>query len=201
MDPFVKKVKTYAERDELLKQAREDWNRLGAMSFLVATNEEEYLEKVASRIQVDEAGFVPPAPLSTSEQADFERRLTQSTTFDRIFANRRTDAGELPPLLQKMADEEKAAELEQFLAPGRRANQAIDDMIQNAIERAVAKTGGRSLPSSGIFPKPVSERAGLLPVLKAAAEFSENSDLINFLTAWATGDQAAMRKIARELAA
>lgn len=202
MDPlFKRKVRTQAEKTELLRQAREDWNKLGAFQFLVAANDQEYLEKVSESIQVEEENFVAPAPLSGAAEADFSRRLAQDSIVDRVFANRRTDVNDLPPVLQKIADEQDSADLEELLAPARRQQRELDSMIEKALLRAMQKTSGGSLPASGIVPRPVPERAGILPILKSAVEFSENADLVKFLTAYAQGDEAAMRAVARELVA
>lgn len=199
MEPFLKKkVRTQAEKDVLLKEALAEWHKLGEFQFLVASSDREYVEKIADTIEVEEAAFVPSAPLSPERSEELSAEIATEGLLSRVFGNR-AEREEIPTWYQQIHAAEQRADMEKLLGPTRRGLESLDEMVRKSIDRVLQKSGGLSLPSSGLFPRPVASREGLRPLLKAADEFCENTDLSKFLTAFAENNEPAMRSIIREM--
>ncbi|MGB7283312.1 MAG: hypothetical protein WBE13_13700 [Candidatus Acidiferrum sp.] len=195
MDPFIKrKVKTMAERDALLKQALDEWHKIGTFQFLVASSDQEYVEKVSACIEVEQPAIEAPRSLTSTEITKQQTDLVHL----QIFGNRRTDGSNLPPVLQKVADEQEAAELAILLAPARHAEKSLDKLIEGALMRVMRKSGG-DLPTSGLRIRQAGERPALM--LRAAVEEDPGSDVARYLSAYVAGDETGMRKLIRELEA
>jgi|HubBroStandDraft_4_1064222.scaffolds.fasta_scaffold412312_1 hypothetical protein len=199
MNPFVRKVKTQAEKDELLRLAREEFDKAGAFSFLVAPTWEEYVAGIEASIEVEQPAFEAPASLSAVERADFERRLTQSTVMDLVFGDRIADNSTGCRAIDDAWAAHEKAELEKFLKPGRDQEASLNKIIEQAVARVLAKSGGSSLPSSGIKVRPIPERQALMPLLSNAVDENSDTDAAKFLRAFVSGDNEGMRAVVRSL--
>lgn len=198
MDPFIKrKVKTVEEKNELLRQARIDFEKVGVFSFLVAPTWEEYAATIEASIEVQQPAFEAPRALTSAEITKQQTDLVHL----QIFGSRRTDTSDLPPVLQKVADEQEAEDLTKLLGPARRQQSALDALIQDAVEKALRKTSGASDHRMAVMPKPIPKREGIMPLVRAAVEEDPGSDIARYLSAFVSGDEQAQRQIARELAA
>jgi hypothetical protein len=91
------------------------------------------------------------------------------------------------------------AELEKFLKPGRDQEASLNKIIEQAVARVLAKSGGSSLPSSGIKVRPIPERQALMPLLSNAVDENSDTDAAKFLRAFVSGDNEGMRAVVRSL--
>jgi hypothetical protein len=95
-------------------------------------------------------------------------------------------------------------EMDEFLAPARQAESALESMISKAIAKAVyemvAKASrGASVERVTIMPKPIAGREGIMPMVSAAVEEDPHSECARFLSAFASGDEPGMRSVVREI--
>jgi hypothetical protein len=199
VNPFFRKVKSVEDKNELLKQVRVEYEQAGAASFMICPTWEEYVEKISATIEVEQPAFVPPTPLTAGETVDFERRLSQDNTMMRVFGNRRTDASDLPTLLQKVADQQQAAELKDFLAPARRADNALNELIEKAVEKVIQKAVGPPDNRVTLPVRPLPERQGLMPLLTNSVDEDSTTDAAQFLRAFVSGDKDGMRAVVRSM--
>jgi hypothetical protein len=205
MNPFAKTVvKTQDEKDELLRQARAEWDKLGAHQHLIAESDEIYLRGVADMIEIEQPTCAPQ-PTTAMEKREIENKLRTAVHLDRMYGGRMYDDGTAVSVLDKAWKEKQDRELAEFLAPARRAESALDKVIEAAIEKAVhrmvEKASGSSVDRATIPTKPIPERESLVPLLKAGIEENASSDAARFLSAFVRGDDATMRSICRSLAA
>lgn len=209
-NPFQKKKVSQQEYDEIVRKAREDYNyitdengvrRMNMHNFLIAPSEEHFVAAATANYEV-EARFVEPEPMTKAEQDEFEDRIVYEDHLERlripIPGKQLTGVAAIDKAWKEKEDEE----MRKFLAPARDAEDSLRKLIEETVSRALRKASGESsLPSSGLRIRPVPSREGIMPIVKAAAEFSENSDLTRFLTAFAENNEPAMRQIVRELEA
>jgi hypothetical protein len=199
MNSFIKKVKTQSEKDELLRHARVEWQEAGQMSFLIAPTEEDFLSAVADGIEVEgsQSQFVPPEPLSPERSGEFGREIEVEAMLERVFGPKE----EIPGWYAKTHAEDQRQLRDEFLASARRAESAIDALVEKAIKRVFQKVDG-NLESSTRVPlgvRPIPECQGIMPLVRAAAEYNPSSDAARFLTAYVAGDEAGMRRVVREI--
>jgi hypothetical protein len=185
-------VKTEAEKRELLKQAKAEWDAIDpAISHLVAASEEHYLARIADGIEIERQPFVPASPPTAQEEAALNGRLTML----RLYGDRASDPYDgLPDALREMAKANDEAEFQKLLVgPGKRAESQLESMIRNAIEKAMSNRN---------VPRGESDRTGIgiMPRLAAATE-DDTSAAARFIRAYVDNDEQTMRGIARELVA
>lgn len=201
--PFEKRKVTKEEREEILRKARQEWDAVGEHQVIFGNRtDEDYLRAVDAGLEVIGTEYVEPAAQTALEKQEFENRIVWEDHLSRLRIP--IPGSELCgiPAIDKLTKEDNDRELEKFLRPARDAETSLRKMVEEVVTRALRKAGGESsLPSSGLRIRPVPSREGIMPIVKAAAEFSENSDLTRFLTAFAENNEPAMRQIVRELEA
>jgi len=188
MDPFCKAVKTEEEKRALIEQARVEWDKLGPVSHLVASSEEDYLSKIADSIIVEKTTFTPARELTAAELAKQNGELM----FMQIFGDRADSRETGIPALDALVAERERADFQKLLGPGQRAESSLEGLIRSIVVKAIEN------PS---VPRRASDRTGLgiIPRAAAASE-GDNSDVARFLRAYVENDTATQRKIARSLA-
>jgi hypothetical protein len=188
MDLF-RKVRTQEEKNALLKEAREEWEKVPPeFRHLVADSAEDYLEKVASCIEVEPQPFTPARPLTVAELAVFDGELM----FSRIFGDRADSSATGISALDELAAEQEREAFEKLAGPARRSESLFQSLVRQALEKVLEK---RTIPMRE------SERPGLEihPVMHEMAH--DDSDAGRFIRAWIANDTAGMREIAHSLAA
>jgi hypothetical protein len=203
-NPFAKKRVTQAERTAILAEARKAWDN-NAFNFLVARGDIVYLQSIDDGLEVTDAQFVPPAPLSAAESAEFSRQIHSDGLFSQVFGNR-AEKDEIPEWYRKTHEENQRREREELLGPARRAENSLSAMIEKAVEEAVAEALRRSARSSNresireaLSVRPAPEREALAPMARMAVEEDSTSDVARFLAAYVAGDEQAQRRIVREM--
>ena len=199
MDPFIKKVRTQAEKDALIAEARRAWDQAGEFTHLLGGDEESYLAKISDSIIVEGEPFIPARALTSAEkdQQNADLLLMQMRYNAHPYEN-------LPPVLRTVAEAQDAAGLAKLLGPALRERNTLAGMIESAIAKAVrtALAKGSSSPSINRETIPVRSqpvREGIHPAMSAIAH--DDSDIGRFVKAWIDGDTATQREIASELAA
>lgn len=191
MNPFFKKVRTQAEKDELLRQARIEYESIPPQfAHLVAASDEDYMAKVADTIEVEVPVYVQPRPLTAAEEAELNGRLVCEQMRYNVDLY-----GNIPDgPLKDFARAQDEAELQKFLAPTRRAESFLESLVRQAFEKVA---GNQSVPRRESDREPLA----IIPkVAQLAAEQDSNSDVAKFLAAYIAKDEPRMRRVARELA-
>lgn len=153
MIPLFRKVKSQAEKDALIREAREGWNRLGEHSHLIAESEEHYLSRVSDAIAIEQEPFVPPRSLTAEELAKQNAELMLSE----ILGARVDDKYSSIPVFAEMQKAQERRDLEKLLGPGQRSKNALQAMIDSAVEEAVS-----TFRKSAVAPRRESEREPLV---------------------------------------
>ena len=204
MNPFIRKlVKSQAEKDRLILEAAREWDELGEQSYMVAASEEDYLARVADGIEVEREPFVPGRPLTAAEADEIDSSLLFQKIYDGRIDNHRTGI----PALDDLADAKKRADIEKLLGPGRRAQNALDGMIEKAVTEAFAKLTKRAGTRSEVVHGhsiPVRQPPERETIVTRLADRAEEENAASLLSKWlrgyVAGDEQAMRRVARELA-
>ena len=181
MNPLMKTVRTQAEKDELLRLARAEWDAIpGEFKHLVASSDEEYIAKVADSIIVEKTPFTPARELTAAELAKQNGKLL----FEQMYGPR-IDHGTGIAALDELSKANQDAELRKLLGPADRAETWLEEMVRKAINKA------QSAP-----------RRSVLSLEERMLSWSQgDSDAVRFLRARVAGDLATQRQIARSLAA
>jgi hypothetical protein len=190
MDPFVKKVRTEAEKAALIAEAKKEWDRLDpSISHLVAPSEDHYLARVSAGIDVEREAFVPARELTAAELAKQNGELM----FMQMFGDRADSRETGIPALDNLVAERERADFQKLLGPSQRAESALEGLIRSIVVKAIEN------PS---VPRRASDRTGLgiIPRAAAASE-GDDSAVARFLRAYVSGDVTTQRQIARSLAA
>lgn len=202
-NPFEKRRVTQAEREEILRKARQEWDAIGEHQVIFGNRtDEDHLRAVDATLEVIGTEYVEPAPQTALEKQEFENRIVWEYHLSRLRIP--IPGSELTGIkaIDEMVKANNDREMAKFLQPARDAESALSKMIEETVARVLRKASGESsLPSSGLRTRPVASREGIMPIVKAAAEFSENTDLTRFLNAFSEDNQSAMRQIVRELEA
>src|SRR5258707_6811883 len=105
MNPLFKKVRTQAEKDELLRQARIEYENIpGELKHLVAASDEEFLGKLSESIIVDAPEFIPAREATQAEKDELTGRLL----FSQIYGQRAdSDLTGIPAIDDLMAKRER----------------------------------------------------------------------------------------------
>ncbi len=188
MNPFIRKVKTEAEKDALLLEAAKKWDDLDENSDLVSVSQEDFLAGIANSIIV-EADPIEPRALTPMQKADVDLELDLASLCGGTYVPRQYSN------IEAFAGMEKAEErqnLQELLGPARRAESQLESLVRGIVQKTV---GNRSVPMRE------SERPGIMPAIAArAAELDPGSDVAIVLAAFASGNLEGMRSIARSLA-
>lgn len=189
MNPFEKKVRTQTEKDELLRQARAEWDRLGELQMqdMVARSEAEFLGKLSDSIIVEKEPFVAPRELTAAEKAAMDGRLM----FSQIYGDRADSSDTGIPALDDLAKANQEEAFRKLLGPAQRAESALEGLIRSVVVKVVEN------PSSARRHRNVLSLEERL--LAWAGE--SRSDVVRFLRARVAGDLTTQRQIARALAA
>lgn len=201
MNPFAKRKVTAEERKAILAEARKTWDSLEHQHIFGMTGD-EFVRSQDEMLDVVGTEYREPEPLTRAQEAELETRIRTEDFLERsrigVPGKNLTGIAAIDKAWQEKEDEE----MRKFLAPARDAESALSKMVQDVVRRTLRKASGdSSLPSSGIRIRPVAERQGLMPMLRAAAQEDPDSDATKFLAAYVGGDEQAQRRIARELAA
>jgi len=157
MDPFVKKVRTEAEKAALIAEAKKEWDRLDpAISHLVAPSEDYYLARVSAGIDVEREAFAPARELTAAELAKQNGELM----FMQIFGDRADSHETGIPALDTLVAERERADFQKLLGPGQRAESALEGLIRSIVVKAIEN------PS---VPRRASDRTELGIIPRAAA--------------------------------
>ena len=180
MIPLFRKVKSQAEKDELLRQARAEWDAIpGELKHLVASSDEDYIAKVADSIEVEPVKFVAPREASAAELAKQNGELL----FEQMYGPR-IDHGTGIAALDELSKANQDAELRKLLGPADRGETWLEEMVRKAINKVQS------------VPRRESEREGIHPAMSAMGR--DDSPVGRFVKAWIDRDTAAMREIVRE---
>jgi len=201
---FLKKHYTPAELDAEIRAARQTWNECDPeLTHLLGKTEQDYLDSVAANCPLAAPEIVAAPELTKAERDEMDSQLL----FEQMYSDRISESTGVAALAELVAANERA-DLEKLLAPARRAQSALDGMIDRAVGEALEKltkrTGSQSqvVPGHSIPVRRAPERETIVTRLAVRAE-EENAD--SFLTKWLQGyvggDEQAMRRVARELAA
>ncbi len=186
MDPFCKAVKTEEEKRALIEQARVEWDKLGPVSHLVASSEEDYLSKIADSIIVERETFTAPRPLTSEELARQNGELMHL----QIYGDRASDRYDgLPDALREVVKAQDDEALAKLTAPAKRGETLLEQLVREAINKV--QSGPRR--ESGRTVLTLEERM-------AAWCEGDDTDAARFIRARVAGDLAAQRKIAGVLA-
>jgi hypothetical protein len=185
MDPFRRVVKSQQEKDELLRLAKQEWDKLDpGISHLVAASEDDYLAGVSAGIEVEKEAFVPARELTRAERDKMDGELL----FEQMYGPR-IDHGTGIAALDALAKANEDEALRKLLGPGEGAESSLEGLIRSIVVKVVEN------PSSG-------QRRSVLSLEERMLRWSEgDSDVVRFLRARVAGDLATQRKIARSLAA
>jgi hypothetical protein len=198
--PFEKKRVTQVEREAIVAKARRDWDS-NPHSHLLARSDIEYLEAIENGLVVTDSEYVSPQPMDSVQKSEFEHSLRTAVHLDRMYGDRMYNDGTAVNVLDKAWQEKRDRELAEFLAPARRAESALDKMIEEAVNMALRKVSGNVESRITVAVQAVPERQAITPLLRAAVDEDPNSDCARFLAAFASADEPAMRAICRELLA
>jgi hypothetical protein len=135
---LIRKVKSQAEKDELLKQAKREWDAIDpAISRLVAESEDHYLAAIAATIEVENIPFTPARELTAEELA----RQDGALMFSQIYGDRADN--NVPDVFKKMVAEQEAVAFQKLIAPGQRAKNTFEAMVEEAIEALTKRSNIR----------------------------------------------------------
>ena len=192
MDPFIRKVKSQAEKDALMAEAKKVWDQLGSVSHLVCSDEESYLTNVSNSIEVERESFTPARALTAEELVAQDGGLM----FSRIYGDR-ADSGKFGcAAIDDLMAKRERDDLEKLLGPGRRAESALEITVRELVHKAMSNPS--HVPSEHDRSHIAIAPQGVHPVMMAAA--TDDSPTAKFVAAWINKDTAAMRQIARSLA-
>jgi hypothetical protein len=208
--PFqtVRKVASQAEKDRLIEEQRKLWNESAGMQHLICADEETFLSNFASAIEVELPIFKPARPLTTAERTQQDGELM----FLRIFGDRASDPYDgLPDVLRQVAKAQDDEALTKLVAPAKRSETFIENLVREALAKVVEKRGHvrseHDRDHLAILPKLAVEADTILDdraVNKAAGLRLSEEDAMSlavakFVKAHLGGDEHTMRVIARTL--
>jgi hypothetical protein len=141
MIPLFKKVKTQAEKDALIREARATYDAVpNQHRHIFAASDEDYLSRVADHIEVEHPTFTPPRALTSAELAKQDGRLNCM----RIFGDRADSDATGIPAIDQMVEKQKRDDLGKLLGPVPRPPSELDGIIEAALAKVLAD--GRRVP-------------------------------------------------------
>ncbi len=201
MNPIFRKVKTQAEKDALIADARRAWDAADELVHLLGGDQENYLAQVTDSIEVESPAFVQHRELTAVEKAELDTEQGLLSCFGGVYA-----PVEIPDWYRPIHEQEQRASFEKLVGPAIRERNSLEAMFKAAIEKAVREqlAKGRTTPSVERQTIPIrrlSEREAIHPAMAAVA--GDDSDAGRLVKAWLENNREAMREIVRrcELAA
>lgn len=168
---FFRKVKTQAEKDELLRQARATYEKVPIEhQHIFASSDTDFLCSAAENIEIEQPLYVRPGELTSEQLARQDGMLNCMKLF-----GERADSGAIGiPALDELWKSRQESELAKLLEPGKRVQSELDGIIEAALAKVLAK--GRAA-----IPPRESERPGITPFAKRAStgariEYDSKSD-------------------------
>jgi hypothetical protein len=196
MNPIAKRKVTAAERITILADARKTWDS-SSHSHLLARSDEEYLQAIDNGLEVVDSETIAQQPMNAVEKAEFERGLHHSIVMERLFGDRVADRSTGCAALDESWKPHQETELQEFLKPPRDAQNALDKMIEKAVEKVVWNLESTSRVPLAV--RLIPERQALMPMLRSGIAENPNSDATRFLAAFVAGDNDGMRAVVRQV--
>ena len=161
---------------------------------MFAPSEEELIGTIRASMPVAASVVERPRPLTADEAARVNNEIDARVNVARIFGDRADSGATGISALDTFVAEKERGELEKLLGPGQRSKNALQAMIDSAVEEAVS-----TFRKSAVATRRETEREGIVPRMAAASQ-GDNSDAAKFVRAFVAGDEEGMRRVARELA-
>jgi hypothetical protein len=133
MIPLFKKVKTQAEKDALIRQARATYDAIpDEHKHIFAASDEDYLSCVADNIEVEMPVYSQPRELTASELTKQNGELINM----HVFGDRCASGSTGIPAIDEMVEKRERQEFEKLVGPARRSETWLENLVREALNKA-----------------------------------------------------------------
>ena len=147
-NPFEKRRVTQAEREEILRKARQEWDAVGEHQIIFGNRtDQDYLQAVDAGLEVIGGEYREPEPQNAFEKQEFEDRIVYEDHLERLRIP--IPGKELTgiPAIDRLTKENNDREMAKFLQPANDAQTAAKQDGRGRCEANAAKSQRRFFPT------------------------------------------------------